>query len=201
MTTSSSLRRGSSGPDRFHVNSIPGRFVRGLGAVFGRHTLYFSLSSVYRVSIQLQGCIAYPIVQKHTLGEGSAHDHAAHAGRSIEVLLAALSPAGVEVGVDLRHRGGVVDGGGGWSVSSLSSSSRRQDSEHSRSRTIRFEKCDCSNLRQVLGVGQDPLVSGLSDKLPARRTLRSRIRSGAALEKTNAPGRSVTRTDLTHTIP
>jgi hypothetical protein len=37
------------------------------------------------------------------------------------VLLAALSPAGVEVRVDLRHRGGVVDGGGGWSVSSLSS--------------------------------------------------------------------------------
>ena len=34
---------------------------------------------------------------------------------SIEVLLAALSPAGVEVGVDLRHRGGVVDGGG-WVV-------------------------------------------------------------------------------------
>jgi len=31
------------------------------------------------------------------------------------VLLAALSPAGVEVGVDLRHRGGVVDGGG-WVV-------------------------------------------------------------------------------------
>jgi hypothetical protein len=77
--------------------------------------LYFSLSSVYRVSIQLQGYIEYPIVQKHTLGEGSAHDHAAHAGRSIEVLLAALSPAGVEVGVDLRHRGGVVDGGG-WVV-------------------------------------------------------------------------------------
>jgi hypothetical protein len=76
---------------------------------------------VYRVSIQLQGYIEYPIVQKHTLGEGSAHDHAAHAGRSIEVLLAALSPAGVEVRVDLRHRGGVVDGGGGWSVSSLSS--------------------------------------------------------------------------------
>jgi hypothetical protein len=74
--------------------------------------LYFSLSSVYRVSITLRGYIAYPIVQKHTLGEGSAHDHAAHAGRSIEVLLAALSPAGVEVGVDLRHRGGVVDGEG-----------------------------------------------------------------------------------------
>lgn len=47
----------------------------------------------------------------HTLGEGSAHDHAAHAGGGIEVLLARLSPGGVEVGVDLRHRGGVVDGG------------------------------------------------------------------------------------------
>jgi hypothetical protein len=95
--------------------------------VFGRHTLYFSLSSVYRVSITLRGYIAYPIVQKHTLGEGSAHDHAAHAGRSIEVLLAALSPAGVEVGVDLRHRGGVVDGEGwvvGFVVFGRSSSSQ-----------------------------------------------------------------------------
>ena len=31
------------------------------------------------------------------------------------MLLAALSPAGVEVGINLRHRGGVVDGEG-WVV-------------------------------------------------------------------------------------
>lgn len=49
---------------------------------------------------------------KHTLGEGSAHDHAAHAGGGIEVLLARLAPAAVKVGVDLGHGGGVVDVGG-----------------------------------------------------------------------------------------
>ena len=89
-------------------------------------TLYFSRSSARVVS----GCSEDPDIfldSGRTLGERSAHDHAAHAGRSIEVLLAALSPAGVEVGVDLRHRGGVVDGEGwvvGFVVFGRSSSSQ-----------------------------------------------------------------------------
>lgn len=44
---------------------------------------------------------------KHTLGERSAHDDTADGGRRGEVSLAALSPAGRQAGVDLRH----FDGG------------------------------------------------------------------------------------------
>lgn len=44
------------------------------------------------------------------------------------MLLAALSPAGVEVGVDLRHLGGVCGRRGGWSVSSLSPDRRDKTS-------------------------------------------------------------------------
>ena len=42
-----------------------------------------------------------------TLGQRRAHDDSAHAGGSLEVSLAALSPAGVQAAVDLRHVGGV----------------------------------------------------------------------------------------------
>lgn len=44
-----------------------------------------------------------------TLGKRCAHDNPANAGWGREVSLAALSPAGAEVGVDLRHFGGGVD--------------------------------------------------------------------------------------------
>jgi hypothetical protein len=74
-------------------------------------------------------------ILEHTLGEGSAHDHAAHAGGGIEVLLARLAPAAVKVGVDLGHGGGVVDVGGiGLSVSSLS------PGQSSRGLRARFSK-------------------------------------------------------------
>ena len=44
-----------------------------------------------------------------TLGQWRTHDGPAHAGRSREVSLARLSPAGVQAGVDLRHGRGFVD--------------------------------------------------------------------------------------------
>lgn len=44
-----------------------------------------------------------------TFGERGAHDGSADAGRSGEVSLASLSPAGVQTRVDFRHFGG--DGG------------------------------------------------------------------------------------------
>ena len=45
-------------------------------------------------------------MEGNTLGERCAHDNTAHAGRSLEMLLSALSPAGVQLSVDLRHFGG-----------------------------------------------------------------------------------------------
>lgn len=77
-------------------------------------TLYFSRSSARVVS----GCSEDPDIfldSGRTLGERSAHDHAAHAGGGIEVLLARLAARAVEVGVDLGHLAGVVDVGG-WMV-------------------------------------------------------------------------------------
>lgn len=50
--------------------------------------------------------------KRHTLGERCAHDHSSHAGGGLEVSLAALSPARVQVAVDLRHFGDVYDGVG-----------------------------------------------------------------------------------------
>lgn len=44
----------------------------------------------------------------HTFGKRCAHDDPTHTGGSGEVSLAALSPAGGQVGVDLGHCG--VDG-------------------------------------------------------------------------------------------
>ena len=90
MTTSSSLRRGME------------------------RTLYFSRSSTWNVSVWF-GRLRYFRDSKRTLGERSAHDHAAHAGGGIEVLLARLAARAVKVGVDLGHRAGIVDVGG-WMV-------------------------------------------------------------------------------------
>lgn len=42
----------------------------------------------------------------HTLGQRRTHDHSPHAAGGLEVSLAALSPAGGQVRVDLRHFGG-----------------------------------------------------------------------------------------------
>lgn len=42
----------------------------------------------------------------HTLGERRAHDDSPHAAGGLEVSLAALSPAGGQVRVDLRHVAG-----------------------------------------------------------------------------------------------
>lgn len=58
---------------------------------------------LYRVSV-LPFLDVHAVV--HTLGERRTHDHTAHAGGGLEVSLAALSPAGVEGGVDLRHCAG-----------------------------------------------------------------------------------------------
>lgn len=77
-------------------------------------TLYFSRSSAWDVSFcSWELCCVLDF--EHTLGERSAHDHAAHAGGGIEVLLARLAARAVEVGVDLGHRAGIVDVGG-WIV-------------------------------------------------------------------------------------
>jgi hypothetical protein len=77
-------------------------------------TLYFSRSSTWNVSVWF-GRLRYFRDSKRTLGERSAHDHAAHAGGGIEVLLARLAARAVKVGVDLGHRTGIVDVGG-WMV-------------------------------------------------------------------------------------
>jgi hypothetical protein len=90
---------------------------------------------------------------EHTLGEGSAHDHAAHAGGGIEVLLARLAPAAVKVGVDLGHGGGVVDVGGiGLSVSSLSpGQSSRGLRAHLSKVATQFARTSCGP--QILRAG------------------------------------------------
>lgn len=65
------------------------------------------------------------VVGNGTLGQRRAHDHTAHAGRGLEVSLAALSPAGRQVGVDLRHGGGDGRRGSRWVMLSSSPASTR----------------------------------------------------------------------------
>ncbi len=71
-------------------------------------TLCFSLSSGSALAYDVDrscGCGRGGVVW-YTLRKRCAHDHTAHGGGSGEVSLAALSPAGVRLAVDLRHVGG-----------------------------------------------------------------------------------------------
>lgn len=67
-----------------------------------------------------------------TLGQRCAHDDTADAGRSREVSLAALSPAGGQVGVDLGH---LV----GWARADVAAVLRRRRWEEERA-IAKFEQ-------------------------------------------------------------
>jgi len=88
------------------------------------------------------------------LGERSAHDHAAHAGRRREVSLAALSPAGRQVGVDLRHFGG-----GFWLLLVLKSVGGAKKPSGRRQANLKFEvhsgvSWSLGNRSRILGLSR-----------------------------------------------
>ena len=103
----------------------------------GGCTLCFSLSSTRSQYVLLPAITALDI---RTLGERRAHDDSANAGRGAEVSLAALSPAGGQVGVDLRHLVGI--GGRGCAVVSTGIGCRRH---------CNFSNRDGSNIERVGG--------------------------------------------------
>jgi hypothetical protein len=125
----------------------------------------------------LFGSFRYLLDAEHTLGERSAHDHAAHAGGGIEVLLARLAARAVEVGVDLGHRAGVVDVGG-WMVGIVVVAGSSREVRAQSSKLLLNLRCSASvdrSFAEATRLGKGCMKVGLADGSGSKGSLKLMI--------------------------
>jgi hypothetical protein len=102
------------------------------------------------------------------------------------VLLAALSPAGVKVGVDLRHRGGVVDGGG-WVVGIVVVVARPNRRRRSRCWFVNLKFSTCVRWPRIcrcLGARDEPRPTGAISTSMRDESEVKRVRAGGRERET-----------------